>query len=87
MEQNARVAHRVNSGATALKRRRVNFLNTSAITWTAADDPNTEEVDLSPAFTSDMATQAELDTHANAADPHAGYVLESLGDAKGGPSP
>lgn len=28
-----------------------------------------------------LATQAELDTHAGAADPHAGYVLESLFDA------
>ena len=35
-----------------------------------------------PSFV-DVATQAELDTHAAAADPHAGYVLESLVDAKG----
>lgn len=31
----------------------------------------------------DVATQAELNTHAAAADPHAVYVLESLIDAKG----
>jgi len=31
----------------------------------------------------DVATQAELDAHGAAADPHTGYVLESLLDAKG----
>jgi hypothetical protein len=31
----------------------------------------------SPGFAADMATQAELDTHAGAADPHTGYELES----------
>ena len=35
-----------------------------------------------PSFV-DVATQAELDTHAAAADPHSGYLLESLLDAKG----
>lgn len=35
----------------------------------------------SPGFAVDMATQAELNAHAAAADPHTGYVLESIVDA------
>lgn len=36
-----------------------------------------------PGFAVDMATQAELDAHAAAADPHTGYRLESVGIAVG----
>lgn len=38
----------------------------------------------SPGFAVDMATQAELDGHAAAADPHSGYQKESEKDASGG---
>lgn len=36
-----------------------------------------------PGFAADMATQAELDTHAAAADPHTGYLKESDVDTDG----
>jgi hypothetical protein len=36
-----------------------------------------------PSFAVDMATQAELDAHVAAADPHPGYRLESVGIAVG----